>query len=216
MRPETTLLSQIQNFGSEMSIEAIAIRHVSESPSLKGLRNPRLTERDMSLTTTLHIGAGVVALIAATPLVLPRNVHVTRSAVIDAAPADILALAASNTGYQAFNPYAEADPNLSITHFGPNTGVGSGFRFEGKDGKGTQTVTATTDTSVTYHIDLGALGQPTQRIEAVAVTGGSEVTWHLDSDLGFNPMFRVFGLFMDSMIGKTFDTGLARLAQAVA
>ena len=95
-------------------------------------------------------------------------------------------------------------------------GVGSGFRFEGKDGKGTQTVTATTDTSVTYHIDLGALGQPTQRIEAVAVAGGTEVTWHLDSDLGFNPMFRVFGLFMDSMIGKTFDTGLARLAQAVA
>lgn len=199
-----------------VSIEASAVRHVSESPEVLGLRNFDMTEEDMTLTTTLLIGAGAVALLATTPLALPRNVHVTRSAVIDAAPAEILALAASSTGYQAFNPYAEADPNLSITPFGPDTGVGSGFRFEGKDGKGTQTVAAITETSVSYNIDMGALGQPTQRIEAIAVEGGTQVTWHLDSDMGFNPMFRVFGLFMDRMMGKTFDTGLARLAQAVA
>ena len=170
----------------------------------------------MTIATTLMIGAGAVALLATTPLALPRTVHVERSTVLDASPPEVLALAASNTGYQAFNPYAEADPNLSITHFGPEAGVGSGFRFEGKDGKGTQTVAEVTDNSVTYHIDMGPLGKPVQRIEAVAVEGGTEVTWHLESDMGFNPVFRVFGLFMDGMMGKVFDTGLARLAKATA
>ena len=42
--------------------------------------------------------------------------------------------------------------------FGPAEGIGSGFRFDGKEGKGTQTVTEVTATRVTHLIDLGAMG----------------------------------------------------------
>ena len=170
----------------------------------------------MALTTTLSIAAGVLIAATAGTYLLPRNVEVTRSAVIDAAPAQIVALATSTEGYQRFNPYASTDPELKITPFGPESGVGSGFAFDGKDGKGTQTVAFVSDTRVVYDIDMGSMGQPTQSLDLTPVDGGTEVTWKVQADMGMNPVFRVFGLFMAGMMGATFDRGLANLAKATA
>ena len=158
----------------------------------------------------LPILAAIVAILLATYL-LPRTVVVTRTAYVAAKPADILARAASTDGFQTFNPYCTTDPDLKITPFGPASGVDAGFRFEGKEGKGTQTITAVTDTSVTYLIDLGAMGKPVQVIAAKPSKEGSEVTWSVTSDMGMNPIFRVFGLFMDRMLGKTYELGLKNL-----
>lgn len=169
----------------------------------------------MTLTTILASSAGVLAIAAAGALMLPRQVRVERSAVIDAAPKDILELAASNAGYQRFNPYKTTDANLKITLFGPADGVGSGFAFDGKDGTGTQTVAEVTPDHVRYAIDLGRLGQPAQTIAAFPEADGTRVTWVMEADLGLNPVARIFGLFMDGMIGKTFDQGLTNLNAAL-
>ncbi|MEM9425175.1 MAG: SRPBCC family protein [Pseudomonadota bacterium] len=157
----------------------------------------------------------LIALAAAT-MALPREVSVVRSAMLDADAATILALAASNEGYQVFNPYKSLDPDLQIALFGPATGIGSGFSFEGKDGTGTQTVAEVTPERVVYAIDLGALGQPTQSIVAQSAGDQTRVTWQIDSDTGYNPVFRVFGLFMDGMVGPTVELGLDNLAEAAA
>lgn len=158
---------------------------------------------------------GIAALAVAT-LALPRHVTIERTAKIDAAPEAVIALAASNTGYQSFNPYKDLDPNLTVEMFGPARGVGSGFSFESKDGAGLQTVAAVTSEQVTFALDLGPLGQPTQAISAVAIDGATEVTWTMDMDLGMNPVFRVMGLFMDGMIGPNFELGLANIAKVAA
>ncbi len=159
--------------------------------------------------------AGVLA-VSAAAFALPRHVSVERSAVIDAEADAIIALAASNEGFQTFNPYKSMDPELRIELFGPQAGVGSGFHFDGTDGTGSQTVSAVSEDQVVYAIDLGALGQPVQSIKAVPVADGAEVTWRVDSDLGFNPIFRVFGLFMEDMMGPTFELGLENLSRAAA
>ena len=163
------------------------------------------------MTTVYTIIAILFALILIA-LLLPRTVVVTRRAHVDASPKDVIARVASTEGFQTFNPYRTTDPALKITPFGPAEGVGSGFRFEGKEGKGTQTVTALTATSVTHLIDLGAMGKPVQRIEAKPAGAGAEVTWTVTSDMGFNPVFRIFGLFMDRMLGKTYELGLKNIA----
>ncbi|MEM9437297.1 MAG: SRPBCC family protein [Pseudomonadota bacterium] len=168
----------------------------------------------MTIVTTAAIVAGSLAVAAAGTLLLPRNVEVARSAHVALAPEDVMALATSTEGFQSFNPYLTADPELKIAPFGPAAGVGAGFAFDGKDGKGTQTISEITETSVTYAIDMGAMGQPTQIIEAAAAEGGSTVTWTVQSDLGMNPVFRVFGLFMDGMLGKTYEQGLANMNEA--
>ncbi|MEL7214537.1 MAG: SRPBCC family protein [Pseudomonadota bacterium] len=169
----------------------------------------------MSIKTIAGWSAGAVAIAVAGTFLLPREVHVERTATIAAAPQAILELAASNTGYQAFNPYHDFDPELKIAPFGPASGVGSGFAFDSKDGAGTQTVAAVSAQQVTYALDLGPLGQPMQAIEALPVEGGTQVTWSMDADMGFNPLFRVMGLFMDDMMGATFEQGLSNLEEAV-
>lgn len=167
--------------------------------------------KKIALGTVAVLAVGTTATFA-----LPRHVTIERSTTIEAAPAAVIALAASNSGYQSFNPYSDLDPNLQVELFGPASGVGSGFSFESKDGAGKQTVAAVTSDQVTFDLDLGPLGQPTQAISAVAVEGATEVTWSMDMDLGMNPVFRVMGLFMDGMIGSNFELGLAKIADVTA
>ncbi|MEO0904445.1 MAG: SRPBCC family protein [Pseudomonadota bacterium] len=162
-----------------------------------------------------YTACGMAAL-AVAALALPRHVNIERTAVINAAPSAVIELAASNTGYQAFNPYKDLDPNLSVEMFGPASGVGSGFSFESKDGTGQQTVASVSANQVVFDLDLGPLGRPTQAISAVAVDGGAQVTWSMDMDLGMNPIIRVMGLFVDGMIGPNFELGLANIADVAA
>ncbi|MEO0979252.1 MAG: SRPBCC family protein [Pseudomonadota bacterium] len=169
----------------------------------------------MTIWTIVAGGVGVIALLGAGTLLLPKNVHVERQARVSASPETILELAASNHGFQKFNPYLTSDPELKIRPFGPDAGVGSGFHFDGREGKGTQTVARVTENSVRYDIDLGAMGKPVQEISAQSLPGGTQVTWTMDMDLGFNPIARVFGLFLDGMVGKTFEQGLDNLASAI-
>ncbi len=161
--------------------------------------------------TILYTALAIIAAIALVALLSPRKVIVTRNAEVPLSPADIIDRVASTKGFQTFTPYCTTDPNLKITPFGPEAGVGSGFRFEGKEGKGTQTIIAVTDSSVTHLIDLGAMGKPVQQIKAEPSANGSKVTWTVTSDMGFNPVFRIFGLFMDRMLGKTYELGLKNM-----
>lgn len=89
------------------------------------------------------------------------RVAVTRTGLVTAEPREIVALAVSNSGCQRLNPYLSADPDLRIVPFGPDPGVGSGFRFDGKDGRGEQIAVAVEENAVRYAIDLGPMGQPT-------------------------------------------------------
>ena len=162
--------------------------------------------------TIVLIIAAIIAATALVALLLPRKVVVTRCADVALSPEDVIARVASTEGFQMFNPYCTTDPDLQITPFGPAAGVGSGFEFTGKEGKGTQTVTDVTATSVTHLIDLGAMGKPVQTIEAKATDNGARVIWSVTSDMGFNPVFRIFGLFMDRMLGKTYELGLKNMA----
>ncbi len=162
--------------------------------------------------TFVYTVIAIVAAVALIALLLPRKVVVTRQTQVDMRPQDIIARVASTDGFQTFNPYCTTDPDLKITPFGPAEGTGSGFRFDGKEGKGKQTVTEVTATRVTHLIDLGAMGKPVQTIEAKPNGAGSQVTWTVTSDMGFNPVFRIFGLFMDRMLGKTYELGLKNIA----
>ena len=163
----------------------------------------------MTILVTVLASIAALTLIA---LLLPRKVVVTRRAEVAMLPKDVIARVASTEGFQTFNPYCTTDPDLKITPFGPAEGIGSGFRFEGKEGKGTQTVTEVTANRVTHLIDLGAMGKPVQTIEVEATDKGAMVTWSVTSDMGYNPVFRVVGLLMDRMLGKTYELGLKNIA----
>jgi len=167
----------------------------------------------MSMTQIITLSIAVLALLVAGTYLLPRQVQVQRQATVPLSPSAILALAGSNSGYQRFNPYRTSDPQLKVSLFGPDSGVGSGFHFESKDGKGSQTVASVSDTAVDFKIDLGPMGQPTQRIETRPGPTGTTVVWTMQADMGMNPIGRVMGMFLDKMVGPQFETGLKNMSQ---
>ncbi len=170
----------------------------------------------MALSTHVIDPAATLVTLGGVTQLLPRHAHVERSAFIAAPPEHIVALAASTVGYRRFNPYLSMDPALRIDPFGSAEGVGAGFRFQGRDGRGSQIVAELGPDGVRYDIDPGRLGRPVQATRVEGVQGrGTQVTWTMDMDLGRNPVSRVFGLFMDRMIGKTFNKGLENLALVV-
>lgn len=170
-----------------------------------------------TLATLATLGAGALAIIALAPYALPASRTVERSAHVEAAPADIYALVSTTQGFQTFNPYRDTDPDLAITPMGPAAGVGAAFAFKGRDGEGTQTITRVEENArVEMLIDLGAMGQPVQTFTLEPQGTGTQVVWSVESRFGFNPVGRVFGLFMDGMLGPIYERGLSNLATAVA
>jgi uncharacterized protein YndB with AHSA1/START domain len=169
------------------------------------------------MASILQIAAVAAAVIVAVPFLLPSSKTVERSALVKASPEAVFAAMSSTSGYQTFNPYRDMDAKLKITPFGPEAGLGSGFAFEGKDGKGTSTITAMeTNKSVTYQIDLGFMGKPVQTITMTPENGGTRVKWSVTSTFGMNPMGRVFGLFMDGMLGSHYELGLKNMDRIAA
>ncbi len=169
------------------------------------------------MASYLQIAAIAAAVIVAVPFLLPSSKTVERSGFVKASPEAVFAAVSSTAGYQTFNPYKDMDPNLKATPFGPEAGVGAGFAFESKDGKGTSTISAIeTNKSVTFQIDLGFMGKPVQTITMTPENGGTRVNWSVTSKFGMNPMGRVFGMFMDGMLGPHYELGLKNMDRIAA
>lgn len=169
------------------------------------------------MPTMLHLAATSAAVIGLVPFFLPSSKRVERSATVKASPEAVFAALSSTEGYQLFNPYRDTDANLKITPFGPASGLGSGFAFDGKEGKGTSTIVALeVNRSVTYQIDLGPMGKPVQTITIAPGDGGTDVTWTTESAFGYNPLGRIFGLFMDGFVGPVTERGLENMGRIAA
>ena len=142
-----------------------------------------------------------------------RITTISRTGTVAAEPGRILDLVTSTAGFTSINPHLTADPKLTITPFGADRGVGSGFAFKGKDGTGTQTITEITDRAVVFGVDMGAMGRSEQRIELTPTpTGETSVTWSMRMDAGHNPLMRLFGLMADRILGPALQTGIDNLA----
>ncbi|MEO0336989.1 MAG: SRPBCC family protein [Pseudomonadota bacterium] len=162
----------------------------------------------------IYIAAGFTATIAILFLLTENSVTVKREKIVDSNSLVIFKRLESNRGYQSINPYKTQDEDLKIELFGPDAGVGSGFKFSGKDGTGTQTLSASIPGKrVQYDIDLGAMGKSQQQIDLEEqAPGKTKVTWTMRMNLGYNPLMRVFGLFADKIVGPSFEIGLNNIA----
>jgi hypothetical protein len=56
-------------------------------------------------------------------------------------------------------------------------------------------------------------GGATADIRFDKVDEGTKVTWGMDTDMGMNPLAKYAGLFMDQMVGGSFEDGLNSLKQ---
>jgi effector-binding domain-containing protein len=170
------------------------------------------------LRKILVIAVVVLALAAVIGLMLPRNIHVQRSITIARPASLIYATVNSFQLFPQWSPWQSLDPNMRQSTAGAREGVGAKLIWSGNDkvGSGTQVITASTpDQSVASDIDFGKMGVAKSTLVLAPQSSSTRVTWMFDIDMGAGPVGRYFGLLMDGMIGKDFDSGLSRLKTLV-
>jgi len=157
----------------------------------------------------------IVALLAGIGMLLPRQVHVERSIVIDAPAATVYVLIDGFKQFHKWSPWAALDPNAKYSWEGPAYGVGAKQSWVGdpkKVGSGSQEIIEVKPYEmVKSHLDFGKQGVATAQFTLSPEATGTKVTWGLDSDMGAGPIGRYFGLMMDRMIGADYEKGLAGL-----
>ena len=156
----------------------------------------------------------VIALVAIAYL-LPREVTVTRSTTIDAAPAKVFAQVNSLQAGAQWSPWLDRDPDVQLIYSGPDSGVGNKLQWASDHpqvGNGTQEITASTENErVETALDFGDMGTGAAWFALAPQGEGTEITWGLKTDMGMNPIGRYMGLMMDKWVGADYEKGLSNL-----
>ena len=171
--------------------------------------------RKIALTLFVLIAVACVAIfgIASTR---PATYHIERSVTTAAPPATVYAVLNDMHRFPEWSPWQELDPNMKVTHEGPESGVGAKYSWAGNNdvGEGRMTITESTpNTSVVQKLEFLKPWASTCDVHfTIAPEGeGSKVTWAMDGNN--DTMAKVMSLFMnmDSMVGKDFEKGLGKL-----
>lgn len=172
------------------------------------------------------IGIVVVALImvavVAIAFISPRS-HMERSIVISGTPASVLEEFSNFRKFNVWSPWSQMDPEAKYTFEGPERGVGAKMSWEGeKSGKGSQeTIEYEPGRRVKNLMKFDMMeGAMYSEIFVEEVAEGTKVTWTYDQDVsGTAPMNaaigKLFGLGMDSMMGKQYEEGLNAVKKIV-
>jgi hypothetical protein len=162
----------------------------------------------------------VVLGIAATK---PDEFRIERSREIAAERAAVTPLITELRNWERWSPWAELDPNMTITYSDPSSGVGAWYDWTGnaEAGAGRSQISSIDEgadrTVVDYHLTFREpmQGESDVTFEAVDQPGGkTRVTWRMESEVAFAQ--KIFCVFMDldAMVGADFEKGLERMDRA--
>lgn len=181
--------------------------------SLGPVPPPPRTGRVLRWMGLVIIALVVLALAAA--FALPRHAVVTRSVEIAAPPAAVFALVGDLRRFNEWSPWAGLDPDTVFTFTGPTDGVGQTLHWASKNelvGEGSLAIAAIEpERRVDLVLSFANAGSTLASVVLEPAGSGTRVTWGFDSDLGFNPVARYFGMMADGAVGPDYEKGLARL-----
>jgi hypothetical protein len=173
------------------------------------------------MTVLKRVIIGLVTLIVLVVVIgflLPRQVHIERSIVINAPQAELFEALNSFKRFNEFSPWAALDPDTQYTYDGPANGVGAKMSWVSNDpelGSGTnEIVESRAPDFIRTRLDFG--GQLAEATFTFApADAATRVTWGFDGDLGNNPVMRFVGLMFDKWIGSDYERGLARMKEVM-
>lgn len=172
-----------------------------------------------ALLKLLRVVVGLAVILAALGFLLPRHAHVERSIVIAAPAPTLFAYVNDLRQFNKWSPWAQIDPATQYTFSGPETGMGATMSWQSEHphvGSGSQEIIESVPNEhVTTLLRFGDEGDARATMELAPEAAATRVTWNFDTDLGFNPLSRYFGLMLDSMVGSNFEQGLASLKSLV-
>ncbi|MBI1212022.1 MAG: hypothetical protein GC190_11205 [Alphaproteobacteria bacterium] len=162
-----------------------------------------------------NIIIGLVVLVAAAvgiAFVLPQHPHMQRETIVAASPEQVFVIVEDMSRWNDWAPWAKMDPDIKQTFEGPGKGLGAKMSWTSeKLGNGSMTIVESTPfKEIKEDLDFAG-NKATATFTFAPADGGTKVVWSFDSDAGMNPISRYFGLLLDSMVGKDYETGLASL-----
>ena len=168
----------------------------------------------------LKLIGGIVLLAIVIILILastkPSTFRVERSITINASPEKVAALINDFHNWNAWSPWAKLDPDMKTTYFGPASGPGSVYEWEGnsKVGKGRMEILSTDPAKTSIKLDFlkPFEGHNTADFLLQPEGPGTRVTWVMYGPMKFFPG-KIMSVFttMDNVIGTDFEKGLASL-----
>ncbi len=157
----------------------------------------------------------VIVLVAIVIMVLPSQSHVERSIVINSTPDKIYSAVDGFTYFKEWSPWVKKDPLTEYEFSGGMSGVGATMKWKSKKvGNGTQkTIEVEQNKRVKSEIEFDGMGASTAEFTLIADGSATKVTWTLDSKL--SGIGKMFGPFMDKMVGPDYESGLKSLKEYV-
>ena len=162
----------------------------------------------------IGIGGFLLLVVVGAMVFLPRIVPVERKLVINTSPERVYPYLVNLEEWQKWNPWGAKDPRMKISYGDKKEGEGASYSWVSESqGSGSMTISkAVEPTRLETDLDFGDQGTAKAHFELKSVgENQTEVIWHMDADMGNNPIGRLFGTMMDKMIGPDFEDGLNRL-----
>jgi uncharacterized protein YndB with AHSA1/START domain len=170
----------------------------------------------LSLAVLLVVAIGGVLAYAATK---PDVFRLQRATTIQAPPETVFALIDDFHRWRAWSPWEEKDPALERSYSEPARGLGATYAWKGnKDvGQGRMRIAeSAAPARILLNLDFEKPFEAHNMVEFALepVADGTRVTWTMHGPTPyFAKLIHVF-LDMDKMVGKDFESGLAKMKAA--
>jgi len=172
-------------------------------------------EYNTEMQKIIYATGGFIVLLILVGLALPRHARIDVETQIEAHPASVFALVNDFHRVALWTPWLDADPNARIVHSGPPRGVGATITWDGAIiGTGTQVITESrAHEHVATSINPGEAGEARSWFDLSGSGGTTRITWHFETDYGFNVVGRYFGLVFAGVVRRDHTVSLARLKE---
>jgi hypothetical protein len=149
-----------------------------------------------------------------------EDFKVTRTATMNAAPAQVFEQVNDFHQWEAWSPWAKIDPNMKTTFGGPASGKDASYSWVGNDdvGEGKMVIAASQPTEH-IAIDLEFIkpfaAKNVSEFLFKPDGGKTNVTWTMTGKKNFIMKAVCLVMDMDKMVGPDFEKGLAQMKTVV-
>lgn len=164
------------------------------------------------------IGASILILgllVIIIGLFLPSKVHLERSIMVNNTPDVPYDLINDLTKFNDWSPWYEIDTNATYTNSELKTGAGACIIWNSNNtelGNGKLTITESKPNElIVTKLEVEGWDPSSASYFFTKENKTTKIIWTMDSDMGYNIIGRWFGLFMDDLIGKDYEKGLASI-----
>jgi hypothetical protein len=160
----------------------------------------------------------IIVLLTTIGLFLSSKVEVRKSIVVKANAEKVYMQIANFKHWDKWSPWHQMDPQIQKTFNNVASGVGAAYSWKSNHdqlGNGSILITEAKEFSKLKmemkFEDRLAYAQ----FNFKEMPQGTEITWVFESDMGFNPFYRILGKVMKYFIVKDYEKGLENLQKTL-